>query len=126
MKGPLLVSCISFCFYSLVTSITLDGSKTSHVYDGHGGLSAGASSRLLIDYPDEQRSDVLDMLFLPNHGMGLHMLKVEVGGDAQRFVNSHPYFSLAFASVFFASVSFFASACIRVRLNSHPLHRTSI
>jgi hypothetical protein len=73
----LLLSSISTV--SAQQSITLDGSKTSHTYDGHGGLSAGASSRLLIDYPESQRSDILDMLFMPQHGMNLHLLKVEIG-----------------------------------------------
>eukprot|EP01062_Namystynia_karyoxenos_P031737 TRINITY_DN2350_c2_g1_i1.p1 TRINITY_DN2350_c2_g1~~TRINITY_DN2350_c2_g1_i1.p1 ORF type:complete len:808 (+),score=197.48 TRINITY_DN2350_c2_g1_i1:73-2424(+) len=54
-----------------------------HVYDGHGGLSAGASSRLLYDYPEPQRSQVLDYLFRPKFGANLHHLKVEIGGDSQ-------------------------------------------
>ena len=29
-------------------------------YDGHGALSAGASSRLLYDYAEPQRGDILD------------------------------------------------------------------
>jgi len=51
--------------------LPLDGAAAHHVYDGIGGLSAGASSRLLIDYPEPQRSDILDLLFLPNHGASL-------------------------------------------------------
>lgn len=52
-------------------------------YDGSGGLSAGASSRLLFDYPEPARSHVLDMLFLPHVGAAIHHLKVEIGGDSQ-------------------------------------------
>lgn len=52
-------------------------------YDGHGGLSAGASSRLLYDYGEPYRSDILDYLFKPNHGASLDMIKVEIGGDSQ-------------------------------------------
>ena len=52
-------------------------------YDGHGGLSAGASSRLLYDYAEPYRSQVLDYLFKPGFGASLHMLKVEIGGDSQ-------------------------------------------
>ena len=52
-------------------------------YDGHGALSAGASSRLLYDYPEKQRSEILDYLFLPNFGASIHLLKVEIGGDSQ-------------------------------------------
>jgi hypothetical protein len=62
-----------------LASVTVD----SRPYRGHGGLSAGASSRLLIDYPEPQRSEILDVLFLPGHGAALDMLKIEIGGDDQ-------------------------------------------
>ncbi|MBO0687674.1 MAG: galactosylceramidase, partial [Candidatus Dormibacteraeota bacterium] len=51
------------------------------VFDGEGALSAGASSRLLADYPEPQRSQVLDYLFKPDYGASLQVLKVEIGGD---------------------------------------------
>eukprot|EP00040_Diaphanoeca_grandis_P017779 m.93162 g.93162 ORF g.93162 m.93162 type:complete len:878 (-) comp26612_c0_seq1:128-2761(-) len=53
-------------------------------FDGVGGLSGGGGcSRLLPDYPSEQQSQILDYLFKPNFGASLHVLKVEIGGDAQ-------------------------------------------
>ena len=58
------------------------------VFDGHGGLSAGASSRLLIDYPEPQRSEILDYLFLPNFGASIAVLKLEIGGDTQSTVGT--------------------------------------
>lgn len=61
----------------------LDPSDGGLLYDGHGGLSAGASSRLLYDYAEPQRSAILDYLFKPNYGASLHMVKVEIGGDGQ-------------------------------------------
>ena len=66
--------------------ITLSGDAPSQIYDGHGGLSAGASSRLLLDYDEPQRSEILDYLYKPSFGASLHMCKVEEGGDTQRFV----------------------------------------
>ena len=65
------------------SAIDLNGSTASWTYDGHGALSAGASSRLLVDYPEPQRSDILDYLFKPYFGAHLHMLKFEIGGDTQ-------------------------------------------
>ena len=65
------------------SKFVIDGSASTLTYDGHGALSAGASSRLLIDYPEPQRSDILDLLFKPNHGAAMHMIKVEIGGDGQ-------------------------------------------
>jgi hypothetical protein len=56
--------------------IVLDGRAVAHTYDGHGALSAGASSRALRDYPEPQRSEVLDYLFKPGFGASLPHLKV--------------------------------------------------
>ena len=36
----------------------LDPAIVGRRFDGNGGLSAGASSRLLFDYPAQQRSDM--------------------------------------------------------------------
>ncbi|CAG5125620.1 unnamed protein product [Candidula unifasciata] len=53
-------------------------------FDGIGGLSGGgATSKLLVNYPQEQRDQILDFLFKPNFGASLQILKVEIGGDAQ-------------------------------------------
>ncbi|HEY6737511.1 MAG TPA: discoidin domain-containing protein, partial [Actinopolymorphaceae bacterium] len=64
-----------------VTTITLDGRDSGRVFDGVGGVSAGGSSRLLVDYPEPERSQILDYLFEPNYGAALDILKVEIGGD---------------------------------------------
>ena len=52
--------------------------------DGIGGLSGGgATSRLLVNYEEPYRSQIMDFLFKPQFGASLHILKVEIGGDAQ-------------------------------------------
>ena len=71
-------------------ALTIDASAASHAFTGHGGLSAGASSRLLWDYPAPQRDDILDFMFRPSFGMALHLLKVEIGGDAQSTDGTEP------------------------------------
>lgn len=62
-------------------TITLDGRSRGRAYQGEGAVSAGASSRLLIDYPEPQRGHILDYLFKPNFGASIQHLKVEIGGD---------------------------------------------
>ena len=62
-------------------TIRVDGNSAGRTFDGVGALSAGASSRLLIDYPEPQRSQILDYLFKPGYGAALQILKVEIGGD---------------------------------------------
>lgn len=73
-----------------LAAIPLSGSSAHHVFDGIGALSAGASSRLLFDYPEPQRGDILDLLFKPNFGASLQILKVEIGGDSQSTDGSEP------------------------------------
>src|SRR3954467_9737232 len=70
--------------------IKLDGSDTGRVFEGIGAVSAGASSRLLIDYPEPQRSRILDYLFTPHYGANLQALKVEIGGDLNSTAGAEP------------------------------------
>lgn len=66
---------------STPTEIVLNKDDSGRVFEGIGGVSAGASSELLIDYADPYRSDILDFLYKPNFGASLHLLKVEIGAD---------------------------------------------
>ena len=72
------------------TTIAVDGSSPGLTFGGVGALSAGASSRLLIDYPEPQRSQVLDYLFKPGYGAALQVLKVEIGGDTNSTDGTEP------------------------------------
>ncbi|KAM6912918.1 GTPase IMAP family member 8-like [Xenentodon cancila] len=68
----------------LLTYPMSDDPGPGRVFDGIGGLSGGgATSRLLVNYAEPYRSQILDYLFKPNFGASLHILKVEIGGDAQ-------------------------------------------
>ena len=71
-------------------AVVIDGQSAGRVFDGLGALSAGASSRLLIDYPEPQRSQILDYLFKPAYGAALQHLKVEVGADVNSTDGSEP------------------------------------
>jgi hypothetical protein len=73
------------------TTITVDGTKGGRVFDGIGAASGGGgNSRLLIDYPEPQRSEILDYLFKPGYGAALQILKVEVGGDMNSTDGAEP------------------------------------
>ena len=66
-------------------------SLSEDVFDGIGGASGGGGgTRLLVGYPEPQRSDILDMLFRPLHGASLQHLKVEVGCDGDTTQGSEP------------------------------------
>lgn len=72
------------------TTVILDGMSKGRIFDGLGAVSAGASSRLLIDYPEPQRSQILDYLFKPGYGAALQHLKVEIGADVNSTDGSEP------------------------------------
>jgi O-glycosyl hydrolase len=91
--GALCVALLSACFDApaeiraeesaiAATTITVDGNAPGRVFDGVGAISGGGgNSRLLFDYPEPQRSQILDYLFTPGVGAAMQILKVEVGGD---------------------------------------------
>ncbi len=70
--------------------ITLDGTNRGRTFEGIGAVSAGASSRLLVDYPEPQRSQILDYLFKPDYGAALQHLKVEIGGEINSTDGTEP------------------------------------
>src|ERR1700722_14692358 len=71
-------------------SIVIDGGSDSRTFDGLGAVSAGGSTRLLIDYPEPRRRQILDYLFKPGFGAALQRLKVEIGADGQSTDGSEP------------------------------------
>src|SRR5260370_25908053 len=72
------------------TTIVVDGAARGKIFEGIGALSAGASSRLLYDYKEPYRSQILDYLFKPGYGAALQHLKVEIGADVNSTDGSEP------------------------------------
>jgi galactosylceramidase len=89
-RGAFLWLLWGFALCAGAQSITLDGRGPGRTFEGLGGLSAGAGSRLLFDYPEPERSQLLDFLFKPNFGAAFHHLKVEIGGDVNSTEGSEP------------------------------------
>ncbi|KAK7903998.1 hypothetical protein WMY93_016605 [Mugilogobius chulae] len=82
---------IQFDLNSAETYVLDDKDGLGRVFDGIGGLSGGgATTRLLVNYDEPYRSQILDYLFKPNFGAYLHILKVEIGGDAQTTDGTEP------------------------------------
>jgi hypothetical protein len=73
------------------TAITLNGASGGRTFDGVGAVSGGGgNSRLLADYPEPQRGQVLDYLFKPGYGAALQIFKVEIGGDTNSTSGAEP------------------------------------
>jgi galactosylceramidase len=63
-------------------TINIDGTAGGKRFDGIGAVSGGgATSVLLKDYPEPQRSQILDLLFKPKFGASISALLVEIPGD---------------------------------------------
>jgi O-glycosyl hydrolase len=72
-------------------SITINGASGGRTFDGVGAISGGGgNSRLLIDYPEPQRSQILDYLFKPGVGAAVQILKLEIGGDTNSTSGAEP------------------------------------
>ncbi|XP_046548396.1 galactocerebrosidase-like [Haliotis rubra] len=86
--GGVFVACVCFCgLFATAHTATIypidDSDGFGRKFDGIGGISGGgATSKLLVNYPQPYRDQVLDFLFKPNFGASLQILKVEIGGDA--------------------------------------------
>jgi len=66
----------------LAPSIAIDANSSGRIFDGVGAISGGGgNSRLLIDYSEPQRGQILDYLFKPNYGANIQIFKVEIGAD---------------------------------------------
>ncbi|NUP46541.1 MAG: galactosylceramidase [Catenulispora sp.] len=73
------------------TSITVNGTSSGRTFDGVGAISGGGgNSRLLIDYPEPERGQILDYMFKPATGAAAQMLKIEIGGDTNSTSGAEP------------------------------------
>jgi O-glycosyl hydrolase len=88
--GPWTASQVMATGASPATAITIDGRGRGQLFDGVGSISGGGGlTRLLIDYPPLQQSQILDYLFGPG-GADLQVLKLDIGGDAAQSDGAEP------------------------------------
>eukprot|EP01064_Diplonema_japonicum_P022994 TRINITY_DN3336_c1_g1_i1.p1 TRINITY_DN3336_c1_g1~~TRINITY_DN3336_c1_g1_i1.p1 ORF type:complete len:825 (+),score=228.69 TRINITY_DN3336_c1_g1_i1:51-2477(+) len=80
MRLPIMLGLVGLA----ASTYVVDKTNQDQAFNGIGGLSGGgATSRLLVDYKEPMRTQILDYLFKPNFGANLQILKVEIGGDSQ-------------------------------------------
>lgn len=74
-----------------VQEVRLDGNAGGKRFDGIGLVNGGgATSVLLKDYPEPQRSQILDMVYKPKFGASVSALLVEIPGDGNSTQGSMP------------------------------------
>jgi len=72
--------------------VTANASALSATYHGVGGLAAVGGARMLYEYPEPTRSEILDLMFAPTGGAAIQILKVEILGDVDSSYGSGPSF----------------------------------
>ncbi len=74
-----------------VQTIALDGRAPGTRFDGIGVVDGGgATSVLLKDYPEPQRSQILDLMYKPKFGASISALIVEIPGDGNSTQGAMP------------------------------------
>ena len=72
-------------------TVTISGKNTGKRFDGIGIVNGGgATSVLLKDYPEKQRSEIMDMVYKPMFGASVSALLVEIPGDGNSTQGSMP------------------------------------
>ena len=94
-KNDLAVTIGLLCLIAVTASadqtVELNGDAGGRRFDGIGAVSGGgATSVLLKDYPEPQRSQILDLLFKPKFGASMSSLLVEIPGDGNSTQGSEP------------------------------------
>lgn len=64
--------------------------KPGRAFEGIGGITSNGMSKLLMDYPEQQRNEIMDLLFKPMYGVSLQHLKVELGSDVNTSAGTEP------------------------------------
>jgi galactosylceramidase len=90
LTAVLFLYFLAGCAGAAPHTIQLDPASSGRVFEGVGAVSAGGSSRLLPDYSEPQRSQILDFLFKPKFGAAFQHLKVEIGSGENATCGSEP------------------------------------
>jgi hypothetical protein len=92
LKITLLFFLLHFVFAAnSQTNVTLNGNGSGRTFEGVGVLSGGGgNTKLLKDYNEPYRSQILDYLFKPKFGAAFKELKVEIGADINSTSGTEP------------------------------------
>lgn len=79
------------CLCIMGQTVRLSANSSGKQFDGIGAVNGGgATSVLLKDYPEPQRSQILDLVYKPQFGASVSALLVEIPGDGNSTQGSMP------------------------------------
>ena len=79
------------CLCTTAQTVRLSANGSGKQFDGIGAVNGGgATSVLLKDYPEPQRSQILDLVYKPQFGASVSTLLVEIPGDGNSTQGSMP------------------------------------
>ena len=99
MKRSIIILSLLCCFCISASSqtkvktqeIRIDNALAGKRFDGIGAVNGGgATSVLLKDYPDLQKSQIMDLVFKPMFGASVSTILVEIPGDGNSTQGSMP------------------------------------
>jgi galactosylceramidase len=74
-----------------IQTVQLSGDRGGKVFEGIGIVEGGGGTGVLLkDYPEPQRSQILDLMFKPKFGASISALLVEIPGDGNSTQGSMP------------------------------------
>jgi galactosylceramidase len=74
----------------MATTVNINGANAGRKFAGIGGVTSNGMTKLLSEYPKDQQDDILDLLFKPKFGASFHLLKIEIGSDANGTCGTEP------------------------------------
>ena len=89
--GTAILDPATVCRTPATQTIVLDGAAGGPRFDGIGIVEGGGGTGVLLkDYPEPQRSEILDLVFKPKFGASVSALYVEIPGDGNATQGSMP------------------------------------
>ena len=74
-----------------IQTVELKGDAGGRRFEGFGVVDGGGGTSVLLkDYPEPQRSQILDLIYKPKFGASVSVLYVEIPGDGNATQGSMP------------------------------------
>ena len=92
MKKILLLLCLPvFGLMATAQTVHLSAQSTGGTFEGIGAVNGGGATAVLLkDYPEPQRSQIMDLVYKPMFGASISTMLTEIPGDGNSTQGSMP------------------------------------